>query len=325
MPTMQEIIKDQRKELANNEALVFAKIQRRFILLDQWAATRLSEIVAAIQDREALGVSRGVAMELERIRLTMFLAEIRREISSAISDVAVDASQHRELLGALGLSHSEALLSNGIDAAGINIAFTRAPIEAVQQLILAFDQRAPLRGLLENLVADGADRVREILEREILRGEDLRRVSRQVREAIGVTPQRAQLITRTEAMRAYRGAADQNYQLNRDLLEGWRWVASLSPRTCPSCLALHGTIHPLDEEFGEHPAGRCTPAPVVIGDTRQWETGSEWVARQSAATRQKILGIKGAALYDAGTPLSDWVHESNDGVWGLTRRARTPR
>jgi hypothetical protein len=53
---------------------------------------------------------------------------------------------------------------------------------------------------------------------------------------------------------------------NEDVLQGWMWSCSFSERSCCTCIALHGTIHPIDEDMLEHQSGRCAPVPL----TKTW-------------------------------------------------------
>jgi SPP1 gp7 family putative phage head morphogenesis protein len=78
---------------------------------------------------------------------------------------------------------------------------------------------------------------------------------------------RALNIARTETLDAQR-AASAAYQLqHRDVLRGWVWTSKLDARTCPSCWARHGTIHPLTEPGPhDHQQGRCARTPV----TKSW-------------------------------------------------------
>lgn len=114
---------------------------------------------------------------------------------------------------------------------------------------------------------------------------------------------RLKTIARTEMLDAYRDADLLTRDLNKDVLKGWRWTATLSDRTCPACLALDGTIYPYDEPgpLG-HQNCRCTAVPV----TKTWaelgfrhrelpdaiQTGREWVESQPAKVQQQILGAE---------------------------------
>lgn len=78
---------------------------------------------------------------------------------------------------------------------------------------------------------------------------------------------RALNIARTETLDAYRQAAAAYQQQHRDVLAGWAWTAKLDSRTCPSCWAKHGSLHPLDEPGPhDHHQGRCARTPV----TKSW-------------------------------------------------------
>lgn len=76
--------------------------------------------------------------------------------------------------------------------------------------------------------------------------------------------QRAMVISRTELLDAYRTTSRYAHAANADVLAGWTWHSSLDSRTCQSCWAMHGTVHPLDEEGPlDHQQGRCTRLPKV--------------------------------------------------------------
>ncbi|QAY69997.1 phage minor head protein [Xylanimonas protaetiae] len=78
---------------------------------------------------------------------------------------------------------------------------------------------------------------------------------------------RAMTIARTEMLDAHREASRVQRGANTDVLAGWRWLATLDRRTCPSCLAQHGTLHAVDEQGPtDHQNGRCTAVP----ETKSW-------------------------------------------------------
>ncbi len=92
---------------------------------------------------------------------------------------------------------------------------------------------------------------------------------------------------------------------------------------------MDGTFHTLDEHLDDHPNGRCAMAPVLKGWENagpEWETGSDWLAKQGIETQEKILGKAGAAAYRAGAVrLTDFVGQKQDKDWGSMRYAKSLR
>lgn len=75
---------------------------------------------------------------------------------------------------------------------------------------------------------------------------------------------RAINIARTEMLDAYRHTSATVHAANADVLDGWTWISTLDLRTCPSCWAMHGTHHPLDQPGPwDHHSGRCARMPKV--------------------------------------------------------------
>ncbi len=82
---------------------------------------------------------------------------------------------------------------------------------------------------------------------------------------------RASVVARTEVLDAHRAASRQVHTENADVLEGWRWLATVTGRsahrTCTSCWALHGRLFSADTAGPlDHQQGRCARVPV----TRSW-------------------------------------------------------
>jgi SPP1 gp7 family putative phage head morphogenesis protein len=150
-------------------------------------------------------------------------------------------------------------------------------------------------------------------------GQGPRVLARQLRRATQIAPARALTISRTEQLRSYRQATLENYRANSDLVEGWIWFATLSARSCAMCIAMAGTWHPLDEDFGSHPNCRCTPVPSMRGAAAgtRLQNGTEWLAAQTDEVQMKVLGKAGAAAWREGRfTLTDTVGEQNSAKWG---------
>ena len=134
---------------------------------------------------------------------------------------------------------------------------------------------------------------------------------------------RAQVIARTETIDAYRAGAKAHHEANSDVLAGWVWLANLSERTCPSCVAMHGAEHALDEPGPlDHPQGRCSRMPLVKPElvpgapTPAIESGPEWLARQPEGVQRSVLGPRRfEAWQDGDYPVSRWAVRRESPDW----------
>lgn len=147
---------------------------------------------------------------------------------------------------------------------------------------------------------------------------------------------RALVISRTETIDAHRVAAAAGQKQHADVLAGWVWLASLSSRTCPACLSMHGTVHPLSEPgpLG-HQQCRCARMP----QTRPWsELGfdvdepedltpdaDEFFERLTPADQKKILGQDGYQAWSSGDfPRSAWATRRETAGWRDSYVPATP-
>ncbi len=150
-------------------------------------------------------------------------------------------------------------------------------------------------------------------------GQGPRTIARRLRRVTQIAPARALTISRTEQLRSYRQATLENYRANSDLIEGWIWFASLSARSCAMCIAMAGTWHSLDEDFGSHPNCRCTPVPSMRSADagNRLQNGTEWLAAQTDEVQEKVLGKAGATAWrDGKFMLTDIVGQKESEKWG---------
>lgn len=122
---------------------------------------------------------------------------------------------------------------------------------------------------------------------------------------------RAVNIARTEMLDAHREASRQARAANPGVVAGWTWMATLDRRTCPACLAQHGTTYPADT-FGPegHQQCRCCALPTV----KTWrELGIDldepasrlpdahaWFDQQPKAVQAEIMGAERLRRLNSG-------------------------
>jgi hypothetical protein len=128
-------------------------------------------------------------------------------------------------------------------------------------------------------------------------------------------------LARTALLWSYREASRANYQANSDEVSGWQWYAQLDETTCMSCVAMHGTIHPLDEPLDDHHHGRCTPIPVVLGNALiDEDSGSSWFDELSEEKQKSMMGSGAHDAWKSGKfDLSQLSHQVEDDVYGAIR------
>ena len=95
-------------------------------------------------------------------------------------------------------------------------------------------------------------------------------MARTVRDLMGVLMRNAQALVRTSVITVNNAAHMACYEANSDIMAGYQWVATLDPRTCPSCGALDGKVWPWGDSHpvpSLHWGCRC----MGCGVTKSWE------------------------------------------------------
>lgn len=233
----------------------------------------------------------------------------------------------------LGLESAQQQLHDVIPSA-VKATFGVPSTKALENLVGATQAGSPLHDLFAGFGQETAEKAVQALVSGVANGDNPRTIAPRVQQALGVSRNRALIISRTESLRCYRSAALQTYRANDDVVGGWIWSADLSPRTCAACIAMNGTKHSLNEEFGSHPCCRCSPVPETrsfdsilsqlgidgsdIPDTRvAIQSGPDWFNEQPEEVKQQILGAAKYAAYNNGDfELSDIVGHSHSDDWG---------
>jgi len=301
-----------RRALLKREAALVGEIDRLYARSDKLLRVRLT---ALTRELKGLDLMDAPARFFQREKVQTLLREIKTTLDRNAPAMAQRVTE----------AQAEGLTAGLADTAWIGRArlvanWIRLPVDELQALVGFTADGMPLAQRFLREGAEAAAKAREVLFDGILNGRGSRVIGRQLQQAVRTLSRgNAVLIARTESHRAYRTATIQSYAHNSHVTRGWRWLCSKDARSCPACLALDGTVHPLSEHFGSHPACRCTAQPVLIGrDLDYGPTGQEWFAEQPAGVQRKILGPARHRLYEAGKlKLPDLVHRVPS-IWGPT-------
>lgn len=247
------------------------------------------------------------AIEAARESIDRVLAQQGRRLSVTVLDIVNATAGGNARLIATQLPKTEGTTVQ------VAARFDRVSRQALDAIVERSTER--IASANRPLSKQATEQMLRALVRGISAGQSPRTVARRMLKNVegrfngGLA--RALTIARTEMLDAYRVAADAQQAANADVLDGWMWSAQLDGRTCPSCVAQHGSLHSLEEPGPwDHQNGRCARTPVV----KPWrqlgfsmpepatsvKTGPEWFAEQPEATKLKVLGPDRLAALNSG-------------------------
>ncbi|WP_285240072.1 phage minor head protein [Pseudarthrobacter sp. MEB009] len=248
-----------------------------------------------------------------RLRQTL---EITLEELQGLADqanITISASLPEAI--ALGGAGTTAVISSQLPANGTGLVTAWDRVD--QNALAAIVQRSTeqITSSMRPLAPDAVRSMRANLIRGVAVGDNPRTTARRmVKQAEGgfnggLT--RALVIARTETLDAHRAGSLAAAKQNTEVLTNWIWSASLDARTCPSCLANHGTEHATDEPGPiDHHQGRCGR----IDKTKTWKelgfdieepadvfpNAREWFENLTPDTQRTIMGPDRLALLQSG-------------------------
>lgn len=185
------------------------------------------------------------------------------------------------------------------------------PVEAIRAAML----QPYLGSTFLDRFADARDefvrRIRRSIVESQIRGESITQATVRLRNALGITGDakglwaRAEMIARTEILRASNEGALLIYEANQDVLKGFQWRATLDERVCPICGQLDGEQWTFKDEYPvppSHARCRCAILPVLLDSELEaaivgpYKGYREWAAERgiSVVNDGGILRFRGA-------------------------------
>lgn len=191
----------------------------------------------------------------------------------------------------LGLRHSSDFVSLALGR-----RFAGLDTRAMQPLLKFLRKDGPLYARLTQLTGATVEAVKDSIIEGVGLGYNPRRIASAIRSSFGGGLTDALRNTRTVQIWSYRESARANYIATDGIVSGWMWYARLNENTCASCIAQHGTVHPLDETLDDHYNGSCVPIPYIEGFTDNVQSGEDWFNSLAEKNQREILG---SGKYDA--------------------------
>lgn len=302
-------------------------------LLRQWAdawdqvADELESALASLGDTPTVS-----AMRRSR-RLTYALDAIRDALDDlATANGITVAGMLPGATGAAGRINTDMILGQlpeGMGRVAGVVNWDRIDPKTIDAIITRSTQQ--ITALTNPLSRDARKAMEQGLLSAVVRGENPRWAARAMIRAertFNGGMARAMTISRTEILDAMRTASAVSDDANRSALGGWTWVATLGPRTCPACWAMHGTEWGVDDPgpYG-HQNCRCARVPrtkswAELGFTGISEPPSLLPNNQSTFERlsvneqKSVLGPGRYKAWRAGKyPMDKWATLRPNDQW----------
>lgn len=291
--------------------------------------TALQTVIAELGDAATWG-------QVQRLSLyRSLMSEIRREINrfGVIAENEINEGARGAIVA--GLADSQRAIQIALpsmSAAEVKGLVNTLVPDQVETMLGFLSQDSPLYQNLRTLGDDVATLVSQKLSEGIILGMSPRLVAREIVNATGQGLTWSLNTARTSQLWAYREASRSNYLANSHVVKGWVWWAELGdPRTCMSCVAMHGTEHTLNEALDDHHAGRCAMLPVTLTaqelgldvqeDRPPIQKGEDWFKGLPRAQQSQLMGATKFKAWQAGEfQFSQLSEPYQNDVYGQMRR-----
>jgi len=136
--------------------------------------------------------------------------------------------------------------------------------------------------------------------------EEFCRLVREMRDRLGVVKSRADVIVRTESLRAYNEASNNYYAQNG--VDYVLYYATADDRSCPICAPRGGRIYKrTDLSVPVHPRCRCYLAPwepdIAAMDPAYQAAGKRHQKEMEAANTIEPVNLNRAAVFEQFAPV----------------------
>jgi len=313
-PEVVRFLRQQKQALLMKEQSQMRAMAKRWLQVEQALQSEMEALAAELSKSNMVTE----AMVLKHDRYVKLLYQARAETAkfndfaeTSITKVQAELSKQgiQDAVKALKIIHNEA----GVVIPGFDVL----PVRSLEIMFGYAANGSPLRNLLSRAYPEAVSGLTDALVKGLALGKHPTDVGRKMAEEFGVGLDKALTVARTETLRSYRMGNFEQYR-ESGLVSGYKRLAAHDSRVCPGCLFRDGElIDSLDGEFDEHPNGRCTAVPVVIGiPAAKWESGVKWFAGQPEATQREILGSQRFDAWKSGVDLKDMSKFVNDPTWG---------
>lgn len=301
----------QRQQILNREAKVMRKLAGEWLKIER--ALEAEMLKTAVDLSGQTLVTEAMILRNSRFQDLMWQARAQYVNFSDTFDERVTQLQQDNLKH--GIDSAADLLDATKEEFGLQFTFTKLPVNAIESMIGFAADGSPLRDLLMKSYGESVSGITDALLTGLAKGLNPNDVAQLMADGFGVGLDRALTIARTEQLRAYRLGSLEQYRQS-DVVMQYKRLAKKDDTTCLGCLFQDGEIYSTEDEFAEHPNGRCVIIPVPVGADPQWETGTQWFEKLPEDRQRSMLGDARFDAWQGGTPLSDMSKLVSNATWG---------
>jgi SPP1 gp7 family putative phage head morphogenesis protein len=221
---------------------------------------------------ETWSISDAYSQQRTQLLVEQIMSEMKR-LTQTTSDMALRSAIQSYYAGYYGKAWATDIGAQG------NIDVPVLPIEAVRAAILKPYEGNTFVERFRGKDDDFQSRIRKSIVQSQINGETIYQAQKRISAELGIDISRrtksdkqahkgdfnrTQMIARTEIIRTSNLGSHAVYEANKDLLEGWTWIATNDDRTCPVCGDLDNknfTFKSNRNPPPAHPSCRCSSLP----------------------------------------------------------------
>lgn len=315
-PLVIQVMRQFKADLLARETVQQQEMLRRWMQVDRSLEAQIELLAREIADMDSQP-TRAQIMRLGRYR--ELLAQVRVEVMQYQDYAEREITGEQREYSELGIQHGAEAIEASYREAGIRPSFNRLNVNAVEYMAGLAGDGSPLFDVLQRraLWPEAVEGLTEALVQGTAQGWNPRKTARAMQDGLANGLQKALEIARTETMRAYRFASDEQYKAS-GVVSGKKRLAAHDTRTCFACLAADGELLTLDQPMYDHPMGRCTAVCVCAGAPEPtWQYGPQWFAGLPESRQRSMMGDKLFEAWQSGqVQFGQLVTRTDNPTWG---------
>lgn len=318
-PQVIRVLNNYRIAIDGRDEIMTANLADHWLRVERQLEAEINWMAQELAQRMGDGdpVTDQIIMRMDRYKRLQ--RQVEAEIAKYNTEAAAIIAQTQETMIALGIDAAQAAIIAQTDPF---FAFNRINVPAVQNMVGLAGDGSPLLSLLQNSYGDASAGILNAMIDGVAHGLGASQIAQNMTEGMAMGLERALLIARTETMRAYRQASLQQYR-DSGVVSGFQRLVKKST-ACLACLMLDGQEFKLEDDFSDHPRGKCQCLAIIPGVTNKWEKGEDWFNNLPPEKQMEMMGKDRYEAWKRGDfELKDLSKMAHSDVWGDSPRVAT--